>query len=96
MVGGTSGFLAGGSFGAMIGLGPSLLTLGLSVPVGAAIGSCVGLCCGTSLGVASGAAGGLLASRGIFYGKPLLPLLSREDPRHLKAVTMISPIKHEP
>ncbi|CAE6915645.1 rsph1 [Symbiodinium sp. CCMP2592] len=70
VVGGTSGLVTGGTVGTVLGLGPALVTAGLSVPVGAVVGACTGLCVGASAGAATGAAAGFFLGRRAFYRSP--------------------------
>mmetsp|Transcript_55745 Transcript_55745/g.133401 ORF Transcript_55745/g.133401 Transcript_55745/m.133401 type:complete len:187 (+) Transcript_55745:47-607(+) len=70
VVGGTSGLVTGGTVGTVLGLGPVLVTAGLSVPVGAVVGACTGLCVGASAGAATGAAAGFFLGRRAFYRSP--------------------------
>jgi len=58
VVGGTTGFATGATFGAAIGVVPALFTLGLSIPVGAVIGGGIGATTGGSVGFGAGGAVG--------------------------------------
>jgi len=76
---GIVGAAAGGLVGGTLGVVPSLLTFGMSIPAGTMIGSGIGLVAASAAGGATGLVGGGLAGYAAYKNKEFVALIAADE-----------------